>query len=96
MICLNQVVWKKLPAHLQTLLRDAAAENLKWAQSYYTSLEKKSQEELTKKGVKFNALSSSELARWRKILDQPERDWYLKQAGAEGKAVLDVVRKYEK
>ncbi len=96
LICLNQDVWKKLPAHLQKLLKDAASENLKWAASYYSDLEKKSHEELSKKGVKFNTLNSGELARWRKILDQPQRDWYLKEAGSEGKVVLDIARKYEK
>ena len=95
MLCLNQDAWKKLPAHLQKLLRDAASENLKWAHSYYEELEKKSRDELAKKGVMFNALSSSELARWRKMLDKPQRDWYLKEAGAEGKAILAIADKYE-
>lgn len=51
---------------------------------------------MIKKGIKFNALSKDELARWRKALDQPQRDWYLKEVGPEGKAVLDIVDKYEK
>lgn len=96
MICLNQDIWKKLPANVQKLLRDAASENLRWAETYYGDLEKKSREDLMKKGVKFNALSSGELARWRKMLDQPQKDWYLKEAGPEGKAVVDIVNKYEK
>jgi len=96
MITMNQDSWKRLPARLQKLLRDAAVENLQWAESYYGNLEKKSQEELTKKGVKFNQLGKEELARWRKAIEQPVKDWYLKGAGAEGNAVLKIVDKYEK
>jgi len=96
MIELNQDSWKKLPAHLQKLLKDAAVENLLWAEAYYRELEKKSREELAKRGVKFNTLSKAELARWRKMLYQPERDWFLKETGPEGKALLNIVDKYDK
>ncbi len=96
MICLNQDSWKKLPANLQKLLQDAVADNLRWAETYYEDLEKKSRETLAKKGVKFNAVAKDELVRWRKALDQPQRDWYLKQAGPEGKAVLSILDKHEK
>jgi len=96
MICMNQDSWKRLPARLQKLLRDAASDTLKWGESHCDELEKSAQKELMNKGVKFNALSSDELARWRKMLDQPQRDWYLKEAGPEGKTVLDFVDKYEK
>ncbi|MDP2735470.1 MAG: TRAP transporter substrate-binding protein DctP, partial [bacterium] len=96
MILVNQDRWKKVPANLQKVLSDAVAENLRWADDYYENLEKKSREILIKKGVKFNALSKSELARWRKALDRPQRDWYSKQAGPEGKALLSILDKYEK
>ncbi len=96
MICMNQDSWKKLPANLQKVLSEAVAENLRWAADYYENLEKKSREELTKKGVKFNVLSAGELARWRKALAQPQRDWYLKQAGPEAKALLAIMDKYDK
>ncbi len=96
MIELNQDSWKKLPAHLQKLLKDTAAENLLWAESYYRDLEKKSWEDLAKRGVKFNTLGKNELTRWRKMLDQPERDWFLKETGPEGKALLNIVDKYAK
>ena len=96
MICMNQDSWKRIPAHLQKLLRDTASENLQWGESYYGDLEKKAREELMSKGVKFNALSSDELARWRKVLYQPQREWYLKEAGPEGKAALEIVDRYEK
>jgi TRAP-type C4-dicarboxylate transport system substrate-binding protein len=95
-ICMNQDSWKKLPAHLQKLLKDATFDALKWGESHYAEQEKNARNELMKKGVKFNALSSDELARWRKVLSQPQRDWYLKEAGPEAKAVLGIVDKYEK
>ncbi len=95
MFCMNQDSWKRLPANLQKVLKDATAENLRWAETYYENLEKKSHDELAKKGVKFNALSRNELARWRKVLAQQEKAWYLKGAGAEGNAVLKVAEKYE-
>ncbi len=96
MICMNQDSWKRLPEHLQKLLRDAASDTLKWGDRYYTELEKTARNGLINKGVKFHALSSDELARWRKVLDQPQRDWYLREAGPEGEAVLDIVDRYEK
>jgi len=96
MIRMNQDSWKRLPAHLQKLLRDASFDTLKWGESHCADLEKNAQNELINKGVKFHALSGDELARWRKMLDQPQRDWYVKEAGPEGKAVLDIVDKYEK
>jgi len=96
MIELNQDSWKKLSPNLQKLLKDTATENLHWAGSYYRDLEKKSREELVKRGVKFNTLSKGELTRWRKVLDQPDRDWFLKETGPEGKALLSIVDKYDK
>ena len=96
MICMNQDSWKKLPGHLQKLLADAVSETAKWGDTHCAELEKTAQNEMIKKGIKFNALSKDELARWRKVLDQPQRDWYLKEAGPEGKAVLDIVDKHEK
>jgi len=96
MIELNQDSWKKLPANLQKLLKDTAAENFLWSESYYRDLEKKSRDELAKRGVKFNTLGKGELARWRKMLDQPARDWFLKETGPEGKALLSIVDKYNK
>jgi TRAP-type C4-dicarboxylate transport system substrate-binding protein len=96
MFIINQDVWKKLPEHLKKVLSDAATDNLKWAEPYYDELDMKAIKELEGKGVKFNTLSPEEFARWRKVIEGPVREWYLKEAGTEAAPLLDILKKYEK
>jgi TRAP-type C4-dicarboxylate transport system substrate-binding protein len=95
-IWIGMNAWKKLSPPQQQVLLDVAREIEQWSVGYYADMDTKGLAFLAEKGVNIRKFDPSEEARWRQALAKGATAWYLKQGGAAGQELLDIVLRYKR
>lgn len=88
--------WKKLSPMQQQVLLDSAHEVEQWSVGYYADMDTKGKAFLTEKGMTIRNFDPPEEARWRQTLAKGATEWYLKQGGAAGQELLDIILRYKR
>jgi TRAP-type transport system periplasmic protein len=92
LVAMNVDRFNKLPADLQTLMMDMCRESGPAIGKYFENKENEAIAFLASKGVQMVDLKPGEKAQWESIPAAAVEQYYLKQAGEGGKALLDKLK----